>query len=170
VPLAVQLPAAQPAQLAHWAPVGHCASFVHQQATPAAEQAPPGEVTVLQLPTGQDQEVATDMAVRQSWSSAGAAPLHAVPEHWVSLSTHLPLEQFESATQRHAVCAALRTGAGVSVVVHEVPLLPVQGTEDGAFWQPWPSSPFEDLPVQFEPLQMQWPLAQATSLLHLQVG
>jgi hypothetical protein len=165
----VHAPEAQPAQFAQVAPDGHCESLVHQHGTPAAAQVPPGEVTVLQLPTGHDQELATDIAVRQSWLSAGLAPLH-VPEHWLSALTHLPLEQFESATQTQAECAELRTGAGVSVVVQVLPPLPAQGTELGAVSQPWPSLGFEDLPVQLEPLQMQWPLAQATSELHLQVG
>jgi hypothetical protein len=82
----------------------------------------------------------------------------------------LPLEQFESATQRQAEWAALSTGAGDNVVVHEVPPLPVQATEEGAFSQPWPSFGFDDLPVQLEPLQMQCPLAQATSEVHWQFG
>jgi hypothetical protein len=168
-PAAVQAPAAQPAQLAHLAPAGHCASLVHQQGTSAAWHVPVGEVTVLQLPTGHDQLAAVEVAVRQSSLSAGSAPEHD-PEHWLSELTHLPLEQFESATQRHAVWPEFRMGAGVSVVVHEVPPVPAHATELGAFSQPWPSSPFADLPVQLEPLQMQWPLAQATSVVHLQVG
>jgi hypothetical protein len=32
---------------------------------------------------------------------------------------HLPLEQSESATHRHAECAALQTGTGESVVAQE---------------------------------------------------
>jgi hypothetical protein len=83
---------------------------------------------------------------------------------------HLPLEQFESAAQRQDVCAELSTGAGDNVVVQELPPLPVHGTEEGGFSQPWPSSGFEDLPVQPEMLQMQWPLAQATSEVHMHVG
>jgi hypothetical protein len=165
----VQAPDVHPAQVAHVAPVGHCESLVHQHGTPAAAQVPVGAVAVLQLPTGHDQELATDTADRQSWLSAGLAPVH-VPVHWVSALTHLPLEQFESATQRQAEWAALSTGAGDNVVVHEVPPLPVQATEEGAFSQPWPSFGFDDLPVQLEPLQMQCPLAQATSDVHWQFG
>jgi hypothetical protein len=155
VPDPVQSPAAQPAQVAHVAPVGHWLSFVHQQGTPAAAQVPVGDVTVLQLPMGQDHEDAVAMPVRQSLLSTGDAPLQAPPPHWLSLLAHLPLEQFESATQRQALCAELMTGAGVSVVVQVVPPVPAHGTDEGGFSQPWPSSPFEDLPVQLEPLQMQ---------------
>ena len=52
-------------------------------------------------------------------------PVHE-PVHWPLAFTHLPLEQSPSATQRHAVCAALQAGAGDSVVVHEkLPAAPV---------------------------------------------
>jgi hypothetical protein len=169
VPAPVQAPDAQPAQVPHVAPEGHCVSLVHQHCTPAAPQVPSGAVTVLQLPTGHDHEVAVATAVRQSSLSAGAAPVQ-VPEHWVSALTHLPLEQFESATQRQAECAALSTGAGDNVEVHEVPPLPAHATELGGFSHPWPSSGFDDLPLQLEPLQMQWPLSHATSDEHLQLG
>jgi hypothetical protein len=161
------MPAAQPAHAAQW-PCGHCASLVHQQATPAAAQVPEGDVTVLQLPSGQAHVFATDCNVRQFSLSADPEPVQAPPAHWLSVLTHFALEQLLSATQRHAEWSELSTGAGVSVVVHELPPLPVQGTELGAGTQPWPSSCEPALPVQLEqlpffPLGMQCPLAQATS-------
>lgn len=134
----MQLPAAHPPQLAHWAPVGHCESLVHQHATPPAVHEPPGDETVLQLPIEQDQASATDDAVRQSSLSEGALalPVHAPAPHWLLELTHLPLGQLESATQRHAVFPLFGLGVGVRVVVHIVPPVPVHGTELGAAWQP----------------------------------
>ena len=67
----------------------------------------------------------------------------------------MPLEQFESATQRQAVCVELSTGAGDNAELQELPPLPAQATELGGFSQPWPSLGFDDLPVHPEPLQMQ---------------
>jgi hypothetical protein len=83
---------------------GHWLSLVHQQGTPASEQVSVGDVAVLQLPIEQAQLLATDVAVTQFSLSAGPAvlPLHD-PLHWLSAFAHLPLEQFESVTQRHAV-------------------------------------------------------------------
>jgi hypothetical protein len=63
VPVPVQAPDAHPAQLPHWVPVGHCASLVHQQGTPAAVHWPLGEDTLLQLPAEHDHALATDFAV-----------------------------------------------------------------------------------------------------------
>jgi hypothetical protein len=109
--------------------------------------------------------LATDVAVWQSSLSAVPLPVQ-VLVHWLSLLTHLPLEQSESATQRHAVFAELMTGAGVRVVVHAVPPVLTHGTELGAGMHPCPSS----APVPVHPEQlllcelgMQWPLAHATS-------
>jgi len=135
VPLPVQLPDVHPAQLAHWAPLGHCESLVHQHGTPAAVHLPLGEDTLSQLPIEQDQALATDVAVTQLSLSAGPLPEH-VPVHLLAALTHFPLEQLESATQRHAVFPELGTGAGVRVVVHMVPPVPAQGTELGAGSQP----------------------------------
>jgi hypothetical protein len=97
----VQAPGAHPAQIKH-APLGHCESLVHQQGTPAAVHMPLGDDTSLQLPMEHDHALATDVAVSQSSLSFGALPVH-VPVHWALALTHLPLEQSESATQRHAV-------------------------------------------------------------------
>jgi hypothetical protein len=169
LPAPVHAPVAQPAQFAHWAPVGHCESFVHQHGTSAAWQVSVGDVAVLQLPIGQENPAAVDTAVTQFWLSTGSAPVQ-VPEHWFVALTHFLLEQFESATQRHADLSALRTGAGVRVVVHAVPPLPAHAIELGAVSQPCPSLGFDDLPVQLELLQMQCPLAHAASELHLHVG
>ena len=149
VPAPEQAPVAHPAHVAHCEPEGHCESLVHQQGTPAAAHVPVGDVTVLQLPTEQDHALAIDVAVRQFSSSAGAVPVQE-PEHTLSAFTHLPLEQFESATQRHAVWPELSTGGGVRLVVHALPPLPAQATELGGGWQPWPSS--VPLPVQPEQL------------------
>jgi hypothetical protein len=135
VPAPVQAPDGQPAQAAQCAPDPHCASLVHQHGTPAAVHALAGDVAVLQAPIGQAQALATDVAVRQSLLSAGVSPVHE-PEHCELPLTHLPLEQFESATQRHALWAALSTGVGVRLVVHEEPPLPAQATELGGGWQP----------------------------------
>jgi hypothetical protein len=99
----------QPAQFAHFE--GHWESLVHQHGTFEAVHVPVGDVTVLQLPTGHVQAISLAVAVRQSWLSAGDAPLQ-VPLHWLSLLTHLPLEQSESATQRQADWSDLSTGAG----------------------------------------------------------
>ena len=89
-----------------------------------------------------------------------------LPVHWLLALTHLPLEQSPSATQRHAVPPELRTGVGVSDVLHPVPPLVVQGTDVGAGWQPCPSSvPVPVQPEQFPlcELGMQCPLSHATS-------
>lgn len=131
VPLPVQAPVVHPAQLAHRAPLGHCESFVHQHGTAASAHRALGDVTSSQLPIEQDQAFATDVAVLQSSRSAGALPVQ-VPVHWLLALTHLPLEQSESATQRHAVSPELGTGAGESVVVHIVPPVPTHATDDGA--------------------------------------
>lgn len=147
VPLPVQASAAHPAQLLHRAPAGHCESLVHQQAMPAAVHCPLGDLTSSQFPIEHDHALATDVAVTQSSLSFGALPVH-VPVHCPAL-THLPLEQFESATQRHAECPELGTGAGVSVVVHVVPPVPVQGTDVGAGSQLCSSAVPE--PVQLDP-------------------
>ena len=119
------------------------------------------------MPIEHDHTLATEVAVWQSSLSVDPIPVH-VPVHWPSLLTHFPLEQSESATQRHAVFAELMTGAGVRVVVHEVPPVPTQATELGAGIHPWPSS--EPVPVQLEQLPlcefgMQCPLAHAASLV-----
>ena len=164
-PVPLQAPDAQPAHDAHVAPLGHCESPVHQHGMPIAVHIPVGDETLLQLPIEHDHALATDVAVRQSSLSAVPVPVH-VPVHWPSLSTHLPLEQSESATQRHAVFAELSSGAGVRAVMHMVPPVPTHATELGAGIHPWPSS--EPVPVQLEQLLlcelgMQWPLAQATS-------
>jgi hypothetical protein len=143
--LPVQAPDAHPDQAAHWAPLGHCESLVHQHGTPAAVHWPVGDETVLQLPREHDHVLATDVAVLQSSVSAVPLPVQ-VPVHWLSLLTHLPLEQFESSTQRHAILATLMTGAGVRVVMHEVPPVAMHGTELGAGMQPCPSS--VPVPVQ----------------------
>jgi hypothetical protein len=101
---------------------------------------------LLQLPVEHDQVLATVAAVTQSSGSAAPFPLQ-VPVHWLSLLTHLPLEQFESSTQRHAVFAALITGAGVIVVTHIVPPIAAHGTELGGGMHPCPSSVLP-VPVQ----------------------
>jgi hypothetical protein len=80
VPFPVQAPDAHPAQLAHWVPLGHCESLVHQQGTPAAVHDPLGDVTLLQLPMEHDHALATDVAVSQSSLSLGALPVQ-VPVH-----------------------------------------------------------------------------------------
>ena len=100
---------------------------------------------MLQLPIEHDQVLATEAAVTQSSGSAVPLPLQ-VPLHWLSRLTHLPLEQFESSTQRQAVFAALITGAGVSVVMHIVPPIAMQGMELGGGMHPCPSS--VPVPVQ----------------------
>jgi hypothetical protein len=102
---------------------------------PAAVHTPDSDDTLLQFPIEHDQALAALAAVSQSSLSAVPLPVH-VPVHWLSLLMHLPLEQFESATQRHAVFAVLRTGAGVRVVMHEVPPIPAHATELGAGMQP----------------------------------
>jgi hypothetical protein len=168
VPAPEQAPDAQPDQLAQSAPLGHCESLVHQQGTPAAVQLPLGEVTLLQLPTEHVQAVGVAADVSQFSSSCESLslPEQLLPLHWLFASTHFLLEQFESATQRHAVSPELGTGAGERVVTHWVPPVSLQGTELGAGMHPCPSS--EPLPVQFEQLLlwllgMQCPLAHATS-------
>jgi hypothetical protein len=165
----VQAADAHPDHAAHCVPLGHCESLVHQQGTPAAVHWPVGDETLSQLPIEHDHELATEAAVWQSSLSAEPLPVH-VPVHWLSLLTHLALEQSESATQRHAVFAALMTGAGVRVVVHMVPPVPTHATELGAGMHPLPSSapvpvhgPAGDAQLLLCELGMQWPLAHATS-------
>jgi hypothetical protein len=134
-PLPVHADAAHPVHDEHWVPLGHCESLVHQHGTPAAVQAPDADDTLLQLPIEHDHALAALAAVWQSSLSAVPVPVH-VPVHWLSLLTHLPLEQFESATQRHAVFAVLRTGVGVRVVTQLVPPMALHATELGAGMQP----------------------------------
>jgi hypothetical protein len=168
--LPVQAPDAHPDQAAHFAPAGHCESLVHQQGTPPAVHWPVGDETLLQLPIEHDQALATEVAVTQSSGSAVPLPVQ-VPVHWPSLLTHLPVEQFESSTQRQAVFPELITGAGVRVVMHIVPPIPMHGTELGGGMHPCPSS--VPVPVQGPvfvqlllcELGMQWPLGHATSLM-----
>jgi hypothetical protein len=151
VPVPLQTPDPQPAHDAHIAPLPHCESLVHQHGTPAAVHIPLGDDTLLQLPIEHDHWFAIERVVSQSSLSAEPTPVH-VLTHWLSLLRHLPLEQFESATQRHAVLSDLITGGGVKVVVHAVPPTPVQGTEVGAAWHPCPSS--GPVPVQPEQLPL----------------
>jgi hypothetical protein len=112
----VQAPLAHPAQLTHLPPA-HWPSAVHQHATPPAKHVPVGELTVLQLPLA---HVTPPVDVGAAWQpETSALPLpEQVPVHWELAFTHLPLEQSESATHRHAVWAVLHTGAGDSVVAH----------------------------------------------------
>ena len=164
-PAPVHAPVAHPAHAAHLPPP-HCESFVHQHVTPAAAHLPVAEVTVLQLPVGHAHEVAADVTEAQLALSAGPVPVQ-VPVHWVVALTHLPLAQSESATHTQAVLAGLGTGAGESVVVHAATPA-VQGTDDGAASQPWPSS--VPVPVQLEQLPllllgMQWPVSHTASLI-----
>ena len=98
-------------------PLPHWESFVHQHGVPEAVHVPAGEVTSLQLPLEQAHAVGAEVTGWQSTLSAAPLPVQA-PVHWPFALTHLPLEQSESATQRHAVCAALETGGGERVVVH----------------------------------------------------
>jgi hypothetical protein len=127
---------------------------------------PLADVTLLQLPMEHDHALAVDVAVWQSSLSAVPEPVQ-VPVHWLLLFTHLPLEQFESATHRQ--WPPLRTGAGVSVVVQAVPPLLAHGTELGGGTHPCPSS--EPAPVHGPrpeqlllcELGMHLPLAQAKS-------
>jgi hypothetical protein len=144
--LPVQAADAHPDQPAHFVPPGHWESLVHQHGTPSAVHWPVGDETLLQLPVEHDQVLATVTAVRQSSGSAVPFPVQ-VPVHWLSLLTHLPLEQFESSTQRQAVFAALITGAGVRVVTHIVPPIAMHGTELGGGMHPCPSSVLP-VPVQ----------------------
>jgi hypothetical protein len=116
VPAPVQAPDAHPAHGAHL-PVGHCASLVHQQGIPDALQVPVGEVTSLQLPVEHVQPVVTDVSSWQFALSATPFPVHD-PVHWLLALTHLPLAQFESEVQRHAVWVASGTGAGERGVLH----------------------------------------------------
>jgi hypothetical protein len=142
---------AHPDHVPHCVPDGHCESLVHKHGTPAAVHVPDGDETLLQLPIEHDQAFATEAAVWQSSLSAPPVPVH-VPVHWLSLLTHLPLEQSESATHRHAVFVELMTGGGVRVVVHVVPPVPTQATELGAGMHPLPSS--APVPVQFAQLPL----------------
>jgi hypothetical protein len=170
VPLPVHAPEAQPAQFEQRVSPGHWVSAVHQQGTPDALHVPPGDVTVLQLPTGHAHAVAVEAAVWQSWLSALPLPVH-VPVHWVFLFTHLPLEQSPSVTQRHAECAAFRTGAGVRPVMHDVPPPVWHAIELGGGWHPWPSSlPAPVQPVQGRPPAMQCPLSHTESEAQKQIG
>jgi hypothetical protein len=153
----VQAPDAHPDQGAHSVPAGHCESLVHQHGTPPAVHWPVGDETLLQLPVEHDQVLATVAAVTQSCESAAPFPVQ-VPVHWLSLLTHLPLEQFESSTQRQAVFAALITGAGVIVVTHIVPPIAMHGTELGGGMHPCPSS---------VPVPVQGPAGDAQLLLFL---
>ena len=131
----MQAPGSHPAHETQSEAFGHCESLVHQQGTSAAVHVPEEDETLLQLPLEHDQALATLVAVWQSSLSADPLPVQ-VPVHWLSLLTHLPLEQFESSTQRHAVFAVLSTGVGVSVVMHDVPPDPTHATELGAGMQP----------------------------------
>jgi hypothetical protein len=165
VPDPEHCPAAQPAHDEHIAPVGHCESLVHQHGTPADVHIPLDDDTVSQLPAEHDQAFATEVAVSHPSASAVPVPVQ-LPVHRLLALTHLPLEQSPSATHMHAVLPALRTGAGVRDVVHDVPPVPAHAMELGAGMQPWPSS----LPVPVQPEQlplcelgMQWPLSHATS-------
>jgi len=166
-PVPVQAPEAHPFHDEHSAPLPHCELLVHQQGTPDAVHVPLGEETVSQLPAEHDHALGVDVAVSQSSLSAVPVPVQPLEGlHWLFELTHLPLEQSESATQRHAVLAELRTGVGVNVVVQAVPPLVVHAMELGGGWQPCPS--LVPVPVQPEqlplfPLGMQWPLSQATS-------
>ena len=164
VPTPVHAPAAHPAQVAQ-SPPWHCASLVHQQGTPAAVHVPPGDVTVEQLPIGQEKALAIEVAVRQLLLSADPLPVQ-VPEHWLWPFTHLPLEQSESATQRQADLSEFSTGGGDRLVLHDEPPVMPQATELGATWQPCPSSCAPLVPVQAGLEQcegMHLPLAQAAS-------
>jgi hypothetical protein len=116
VPVPVQAPLAQPVQLTHL-PLPHCELLVHQHGVPAVLQVPVGEDTLLQLPIGQEKP-ATETSAWQLVLSAVPLPVQA-PVHWEAELTHLPLEQSESAAQRHAVWAELQTGAGESDVWQE---------------------------------------------------
>jgi hypothetical protein len=60
------------------------------------------------------------------------------PVHWLFALTHLPLAQFESATQRHAVWVALGTGAGDRGVMHEYA---EAGSPVWIVWYPYPPPP-----------------------------
>jgi hypothetical protein len=148
VPLPAQAPDAHPAQLAQRAPLGHCESLVHQHGTPAAVHLALGDATLSQLPIEQDHVFATDVAVSQSSLSFGPLPVHE-PVHVSPTLTHLPLEQSESSTHKHAVPPELSTGAGVRVVTHAVPPLPTHATELGGGSQLC-SSAVPD-PVQLDP-------------------
>jgi len=99
-------------------PFEHCASLVHQHATPAAVHVPVGEATSLQLPVEQAQPVVADVSRSQFALSATPLPVHA-PVHCSFALTHFPLEQFESEAQRHVVWVGSGTGVGERVVVHE---------------------------------------------------
>jgi hypothetical protein len=116
MPDPVQAPLEQPAHAAQ-CPVPHWESVVHQHGMPAPPHAPPGAVTVSHAPVVHDHAVATEASTWQAVPSAAPLPLQP-PVHWLLAFTHLPLEQSESATQRHSVWAALHTGAGDSVVAH----------------------------------------------------
>jgi hypothetical protein len=109
-------PAAHPAQVTHLPPA-HSESLVHQQVTPAALHVPVGDATLSQLPVAHPQPLTAEVIAWQSDPSAVPLPVQ-VPVHWLFEFTHLPLEQSESATQRHAVCAALHTGVGEREVKH----------------------------------------------------
>jgi hypothetical protein len=155
VPAPLQAPDPQPFHVEHSAPLPHCESLVHQHGVPDAVHVPLGEDTVSQLPAEHDHASAVELAVSQFALSCDPLPVH-VPVHWVLALTHLPLEQSESATQRHAVPPEFNTGAGVSVVVQPVPPTVVHATELGAFTHPFVVDVPE--PVQFDPEQTHLPL------------
>jgi hypothetical protein len=75
---------------------------------------------LLQFPAEHDHLLAAEVTSAQSAASylpAAVGPVH-VPVHWLLALEHWPLEQSESATQRHAVWVPLHTGAGERLVVH----------------------------------------------------
>ena len=116
-------------------PLGHCESLVHQQGVPLAAHPPSGDDTVSQLPIGHDHPLGTDVTVSQPSLSATPVPVQ-VPVHR-PMSTHFPLAQLLSATQRQAVDGRLSTGTGVSVVKHPVPPpAPTHATELRGATQP----------------------------------
>jgi hypothetical protein len=98
VPEPVHAPDAQPAQFAHL-PVAHCASAVHQHVVPDAVHAPPGEVTLSQLPVAHAND-AEHMGIPGlvSWqcipSQFVPVPVQGpLPLHWCCVASlmHLPL-------------------------------------------------------------------------------
>jgi hypothetical protein len=157
VPAPLQAPVPHPFHVEHSAPLPHCESLVHQQGVPDAVHVPVGDDTVSQLPAEHDHASAVELAVSQSLLSCEAvlAPVQ-VPVHWLLALTHLPLEQSESATQRHAVPPEFSTGAGVSDVVQPVPPAVVHATELAAFTHPFVVDVPE--PVQLDPEHTHLPL------------
>jgi hypothetical protein len=116
VPVPVQAPVAQPAQVTH-CPLAQSASLVHQHETPAASHVTAGDVTSLQLPLVQPNPVGVAVTTWQPETSGAPVP-EQVPTHCAAL-THSPLGHSESATQTHPVRVGLHTGAGDRVVTHE---------------------------------------------------